>query len=74
MFGAQSDPSRTEQATPKRIRKQRAEGNVPKSQELGKAVSLVGGLAMLYVWIGPPKTVYRLVIIPYSKNIMSISF
>lgn len=53
MFGAQSDPSKTEKPTPKRIRKQRQEGNVPKSQELGKAVSLVGGMAMLYVWIGP---------------------
>ncbi len=47
MFGAQKDPSRTEQATPKRVRKQRQEGNVP------KAVSLTGGMMALYVWIGP---------------------
>lgn len=53
MFGSQKDPSRTEEATPKRKKKQRDEGNVPKSQELGKAVSLVGGLTALYVWIGP---------------------
>ena len=53
MFGSQKDPSRTEEATPKRKKKQREEGNVPKSQELGKAVSLVGGLTALYVWIGP---------------------
>lgn len=53
MFGAQKDPSRTEQATPKRIRKQRQEGNVPKSAELGKAVSLTGGMLALSVWIGP---------------------
>ena len=53
MFGAQSDPSKTEKATPKRIRKQREEGNVPKSQELGKCVSLVGGMIALYAWIGP---------------------
>ena len=53
MFGAQKDPSRTEQATPKRIRKQRQEGNVPKSAELGKAVSLTGGMLVLSVWIGP---------------------
>lgn len=53
MFGAQKDPSRTEQATPKRVRKQREEGNVPKSAELGKAVSLTGGMMALYVWIGP---------------------
>lgn len=53
MFGKQSDPSRTEQATPKRRSKQRQEGNVPKAQELGKAVSLVGGMTALYFWIGP---------------------
>ncbi|WP_165072327.1 flagellar biosynthesis protein FlhB [Desulfovibrio sp. ZJ200] len=53
MFGKQTDPSRTEEATPKRRKKQREEGNVPKSQELGKAVSLVGGMIALYVWIGP---------------------
>lgn len=53
MFGAQKDPSRTEKATPKRVKKQREEGNVPKSAELGKAVSLVGGMMALSVWIGP---------------------
>ena len=53
MFGAQKDPSRTEEATPKRVKKQRQEGNVPKSAELGKAVSLVGGMMALSVWIGP---------------------
>ena len=53
MFGSQQDPSRTEEATPKRKQKQRQEGNVPKSQELGKTVSLVAGLIILYLWIGP---------------------
>ena len=53
MFGKQKDPSKTEEATPKRINKQRGEGNVPKSQELGKAVSLLGGMSILYAWIGP---------------------
>lgn len=53
MFGKQQDPSRTEQATPKRISKQREEGHVPKSAELGKIVSLVSGLTILWVWIGP---------------------
>ncbi|MBQ7739384.1 MAG: flagellar biosynthesis protein FlhB [Desulfovibrionaceae bacterium] len=52
MFGKQQDPSRTENATPKRIRKQRNEGNVPKSAELGKAVSLTAGLIILTLWIG----------------------
>lgn len=53
MFGTQTDPSKTEKATQKRINKQRDEGNVPRSQELGKAVSLVGGISVLYAWIGP---------------------
>ena len=53
MFGKQQDPSRTEEATAKRKQKQREEGNVPKSQELGKAVSLTGGLIALHLWLGP---------------------
>ncbi len=53
MFGKNPDPSKTEEATPKRKRKQREEGNVPKSQELGKAVSLTFGMSILFVWIGP---------------------
>ncbi|MBQ7618489.1 MAG: flagellar biosynthesis protein FlhB [Desulfovibrio sp.] len=53
MFGKQQDPSRTEEATPKRVRKQRSEGNVPKSAELGKAVSLTGGMIILTLWLGP---------------------
>lgn len=39
----QSDPSKTEDATPRRIRKAREEGNVPKSQELTKAVTTTVG-------------------------------
>jgi flagellar biosynthetic protein FlhB len=52
MFGKQSDPSKTEKATPKRRGKQRREGNVPKSQECVKAVSLSAGLIGLYLWTG----------------------
>ena len=48
----QKDPSRTEQATPKRIKKARKEGNVHKSQELTKTVILLVGACMLYFWIG----------------------
>lgn len=51
MFGKNPDPSKTEEATPKRRKKQREEGNVPKSQELGKAVSLVCGMSVLFWWI-----------------------
>lgn len=52
MFGGQKDPSRTEAATPKRKEKQRGEGNVPKSQEVAKTMSLVAGLLGLSVWLG----------------------
>jgi len=48
----QSDPSKTERATPKRRKKARDEGNVPKSQELSKAVLLIGGVLALYMTIG----------------------
>ncbi len=51
MFGKQSDPSRTEEATPKHIDKSRDKGNVPKSQEASKVVSLMAGLLILYFWI-----------------------
>ena len=43
----QKDPSRTEKATPKRRSKAREEGNVPKSQELTKAVTTAVGLVAL---------------------------
>jgi flagellar biosynthetic protein FlhB len=52
MFGKQSDPSKTERATAKRRNKQRSQGNVPKSQETTKALSLTAGLLGMYVWIG----------------------
>ncbi|MCL1939325.1 MAG: flagellar biosynthesis protein FlhB [Desulfovibrionaceae bacterium] len=47
-----SDPSKTENATPKRIKKARDEGNVPKSQEMPKAISVLAGLFILTMWIG----------------------
>ncbi len=46
------DPSKTEAATPKRIRKARNEGNVAKSQEVSKTVSVMAGLAALMMWLG----------------------
>lgn len=52
MFGGQQDPSRTEKATPKQRNKQRNKGNVPKSQEVSKAMSLVAGLIGLSLWTG----------------------
>ncbi len=45
------DPSKTEKATPKRRNKLREEGNVAKSQEFTKTMTLVGGFAMLYVYM-----------------------
>ena len=46
-----SDPSKTEQATPKRIKEARDKGNVAKSQEVSKAISVLAGLVGLYVWL-----------------------
>ena len=45
------DPTRTEKATPKRRKKSRDKGNVPRSREVGSTISLVGGLIILYVWV-----------------------
>ena len=51
----QDDPSRTEQATPKRINKAREKGSVAKSQEISKLVTIVAGYLALkvyasYIW------------------------
>lgn len=45
------DPSRTEQATPKRLNKARGEGNVAKSQEVSKTMSVFGGFVILTFWL-----------------------
>lgn len=45
------DPSRTEQATPKRRKKARGEGSVPKSQELSKPVLLLVAILGLQVYL-----------------------
>ena len=49
---AQKDPSRTEAATAKRRKKAREEGNVPKSQELTKAVTITAGAVALSAYMG----------------------
>lgn len=51
MFG-QSDPSRTEDPTKKRVGKAREKGSVPKSQEFAKLMMLIIGLILLRLWIG----------------------
>ena len=60
---AQHDPSRTEQATPKRRNKARKEGSVPKSQELPKPLTLLVGLVALRFYLetiqGEIKTLMR---------------
>lgn len=53
---AQHDPSRTESATPKRRNKARGEGNVPKSQELPKPLTLLFGLLVLQIYLGTIRT------------------
>ena len=45
------DPSKTENATPKRIKKSREKGNVAKSQELSKTITLLAGFIGLYAYI-----------------------
>ncbi|MFW5733711.1 MAG: flagellar biosynthesis protein FlhB [Oceanidesulfovibrio sp.] len=47
----QSDPSRTEDPTQKRIGKARNEGNVPRSQEVAKTFVLLCGLLVLKLYI-----------------------
>ncbi|MDR3641348.1 MAG: flagellar type III secretion system protein FlhB [Humidesulfovibrio sp.] len=47
---SREDPSRTEKATPKRVKKAREEGSVAKSPEVSKAVVLLAGaIAMRYI-------------------------
>lgn len=48
---AQRDPSRTERATPKRRNKARNKGNVPKSQELTKTLTILTGSVGLLFYI-----------------------
>lgn len=47
----QSDPSKTEKPTEKRIKKARDEGNVAKSQEVPKSLVILAGLLMLWMWL-----------------------
>ena len=47
----QSDPSRTEDPTQKRVKKAREKGNVAKSQEVGKSFVILAGLAAMYFYI-----------------------
>jgi len=49
---AQTDPSKTEHATDKRVQKAREQGNVPKSQEVSKALVILGGLMAIKLYIG----------------------
>ena len=46
------DPSRTEQATPKRINKAREKGNVAKSQEVTKTITIIAGFVGVTFWLG----------------------
>ena len=45
------DPSKTEKPTQKRINKARREGNVAKSQEVSKVVTMIAGMMILSFWI-----------------------
>lgn len=52
---ANKDPSKTEQATPKRREKARNEGNVPKSMEVTKAVTTLLGIVAIALYVGVMK-------------------
>jgi flagellar biosynthetic protein FlhB len=58
-----ADPSKTEQATPKRIEDARKKGNVAKSPEVAKSVSVLAGLLALSFWLaysgGEIMTIFR---------------
>jgi flagellar biosynthetic protein FlhB len=71
MFGKQSDPSKTEKATAKRRRKQREEGNVAKSQETTKAMSLTAGLIGMYVWIGTISNEFKVLYKHFFQNVFA---
>lgn len=47
-----NDPSKTEKATPKRREKARSEGNVPKSEEVTKALTTAAGMLGLAIYSG----------------------
>ncbi|HDQ40182.1 MAG TPA: flagellar biosynthesis protein FlhB [Desulfonatronum sp.] len=66
----QSDPSRTEKATPKQRNKSREKGNVPRSQELSKVTVLLGGFLTLFFLIGiMAEQMQRLFIWSFSENL-----
>jgi flagellar biosynthetic protein FlhB len=51
-MGKQEDPSKTEDATRKRVGKAREKGSVAKSQELPKVIILIVGILILNITIG----------------------
>jgi flagellar biosynthesis protein FlhB len=66
----QSDPSRTETATPKQRNKARNKGNVPRSQELSKVTVLLGGFLTLFFLIGVmAKQMHNLFVWSFSENL-----
>ncbi|GFM38166.1 flagellar biosynthesis protein FlhB [Desulfovibrio psychrotolerans] len=69
----QSDPSKTEQATPKRRKKARGKGNVAKSQELGKVVSILAGMYGLYAWIGVIYDSMNKIMVRFLRDSMQFS-
>lgn len=48
----QSDPSRTEKPTPKRINEARKKGNVAKSQEVSTTITVLAGTSFAVFWFG----------------------
>ncbi len=67
-----ADPSKTEKATPKRREKQRGEGNVPKSQELPKAMSIFAGMLALFVYSDVMFNRFKIIFAYFLENMVNI--
>ncbi len=66
------DPSKTEEATPKRLEKQREEGNVPKSQELPKTMALLVGTLSVFMYSGTMVASLERLFIYFLENLFEM--
>lgn len=67
------DPSKTEKATPKQRERVRKKGNVPKSQEVSKTVTIMAGLLALYVYISYMSNEFQIVFRHFMTGFMDFN-
>ena len=67
------DPSKTEKATPKQREKIRKKGNVPKSQEVSKTITVIGGLLGLYAYISYMSSEFQVAFRHFLTEFMSFN-